>query len=178
MNTKSGKKSPSLKLLFVILYIVSISLFDTYCYGIIYQQKIQKENYKNPFWSWVFWESGHETGGEHVIVIRYRVIQKSLEITGIIIIFYFCGIWPAIGLVLSHYHLTYDLFFYIILNQTNSFENLEKALNPYWLQNWYQIGYFILKPFNTLNFYVSGIGGLLIPLIFCFLPFERKNIAA
>jgi len=161
-------RSPHIKMLIVLGYIIIITLFDVYCYGIIYQEKIKKENYHPPVWSWVFWESG----AEHVM--HYRIIQKTLELGGILLVLYFCGLWPAVGLVLSHYMLSYDMLFYLILNP--SFINeLERTVNPYWLQNWYQIGYIILKPFNSLYFYVSGTTGLLIAVLFCYIPLRKDD---
>ena len=163
-----GKKIQSayVKLVIVIGYIIVITLFDVYCYGIVYQEKIKKENYSHPVWSWVFMESGQESGTEHIAVTRYRVIQKSLEIGGIIVVLYFCGLWAAIGLVISHYLMTYDMLFYIVLGQTDFLRSLKDA---WWLTNWYQTGYFILKPFNSVYFYVSGITGLLTAVMSCFI---------
>ncbi|MCI0449242.1 MAG: hypothetical protein L0Y79_05555 [Chlorobi bacterium] len=165
------------KLVFVAAYIAIITFFDVYCYGIIYKQKIQSENYNPPQagWLWVFEESGSNSAGENPDVPRYRIIQKAVEISGIAIIFYICGLWAAIGLLLSHYLLSYDLLYYIILNQTHLFKIFEKGINAYWLTRPYQIGYFILKPFNSLYFYTSGFIGLAAAIGFCFLPVERKN---
>lgn len=167
------------KLLFVILYIAAITLFDAYSYGIIYQEKIQKGNYHHPVWSWVFrestpseQESGKESQSEHITVPRYRAIQKILEIGGILVVLFYCGLWPAIGLVISHYLLTYDLLFYLILNP-GFIKVMESSVNPYWLQNWYQIGFFIFNPFRSLYFYIFGFAGLTIALLSCFLPAKK-----
>jgi len=162
------------KLLFVIAYIVFITLFDVYCYGIIYREKIQNENYNNTLWLWVFEESGSNSAGENPDVPRYRIIQKAVEISGIAIIFYFCGLWVAIGLLISHYLLSYDMLYYIILNQTHLFKTFEQGINTYWLTRPYQIGNFIFKPFNSLYFYISGFMGLAIATGFCFLPLKKR----
>jgi hypothetical protein len=113
---------------------------------------------------------------EQVTVPRYRVIQKTLEISGILVILFICGLWPAAGLVVSHYLLTYDLLFYIVLNDTGGFRNFEQSTNPYWLQNWYQSGYFILKPFNSLYFYISGFAGLAAAFAFCFVRGKKLRL--
>ena len=176
MDFKKRKiQKSSVKVLFILGYIILITLFDSYSYGIIYQQKIKKENYSNPVWSWVFQESkplplvkGEAEGVEHVTVPHYRIIQKTIEITGALIIFYFCGFWCFIGLLISHYLLAYDLLFYIVLNQINLFHEFQYSFAPYWLQNWYQVGYLVLRPFNPVVFWICGIGGMVIALLSCY----------
>jgi hypothetical protein len=155
------------RILFVLGYIILITLFDSYSYGIIYQQKIKQENYTNPVWSWVFKESGQEANGEHVTVPYYRIIEKSIEIIGALIIFYYCGFWCFLGILISHYLLTYDLLFYLILNQTYLFHEFQYQNSPYWLQNWYQVGYFVLQPFNPMMFYIVGFLGVVIAMGMC-----------
>ena len=165
MKFLNGKiRKPIFKLVSILIYIIFITLIDVYSYGIIYQQKIKKENYSHPVWSWVFKESANESNGEHIVVTHYRVIQKSLEIIGALIIFYYCGFWSFLGILISHYLLSYDLLFYIVLNQTYLFNEFQFQYPPYWLQNWYQIGYFVLKPFNPLTFWICGFGGIVIAL--------------
>lgn len=162
-----------------MMYIVFITMFDVYCYGIIYQQKIKQENYKSTFWQWLFWESttsGKESDTAPVSVIRYRVIQKTIEVTGIIVILYYCGLWAALGLLVSHYLLTYDLLFYIVMAQTYLFADFEKNVNTYWLQNWYQSGYFIFKPFNSMYFWISGLSGLVIAAGACYISLRKRSI--
>lgn len=174
----TGKiRSANIKLIFVTAYIVFITLFDVYCYGYIYQQKIQAENYKSTFWQWVFSESGSESGGEHIAVARYRAIQKSIEVAGLIIILYYCGLWAAIGILISHYLMAYDLLFYIILGQTGFFSVIEKGLDPWWLKYYYQAGYLIFNPFKTIYFYISGFAGIIIAGIMCYIPRQSKAIS-
>jgi hypothetical protein len=151
-------------------------MMDVYSYGIVYQQKIKQEGYSSAVWSWVFKETGKEEGNEHIRVPRYRFIQKSIEILGIIVIFYFCGIWSALGLIISHYLLSYDLLFYLILNKTYLFAEFQKYNSTYWLQNWYQIGYFILDPFKPIIFYLSGFAGIALA-VFCSLIKIKKEKA-
>lgn len=164
-----------IKIIFVFSYIILITLFDAYSYGIVYQHKIKEENYSNQFWSWVFHETGKETTTEHLHVPRYRIIQESIEAAGIIVVLYFCGLWTAIGLLLSHYLMTYDLLFYLILNKTYLFSEFQKYNLTYWLQNWYQSGYFILQPFNPIYFHISGIMGIVIATAFCFIKLPKKQ---
>ncbi len=153
------------KLIFVISYIILITLFDSYSYGIVYQQKIKQEGFTNSVWNWVFQESA-ENG--IISVPRYRVIQKTIEIAGLIVIFFYCGLWCTIGLLLAHYLLSFDLLFYIVLNQTHLFTEFEKANSTYWLQYPYQAGYFLLQPFSALKFYIMGFAGIVIAVGFCF----------
>lgn len=164
------------KLLFVICYIIFITLFDSYCYGIIYQQKIKRDNYNNTAWTWVFKESGTEYEGGIVTVPRYRIIQKVVEITGLVIVFYFCGMWCMAGLLIAHYLLSFDLLFYIVLAQTGSFAFFEKYNLTYWLRYQYQAGYYLLNPFNAVRFYIIGFSGIAIALMMCFVksPLEKK----
>jgi hypothetical protein len=160
--------NPTGKIIFVLSYILFISLFDSYCYGIVYQQKIKKENYSNSVWTHVFRETGTGANAEDTSVPTYRIIQKSVELLGLIIVFYLCGFWCTLGLLISHYLLTYDLLYYLILNQTYYFHNFQQLYSPYWLQNWYQVGYFVLQPFNSMMFYVCGISGIVIAVGLCF----------
>jgi hypothetical protein len=165
--------SANAKLIFVISYIIIITLLDSYFYGIVYQQKIKQEGYSNPVYSWVFQES-NENG--IVTVPHYRVIQKSIEIAGLIIIFFFCGLWCTIGLLIAHYLLSFDLLFYIFLNQTHLFGDFEKYNLTYWLRYPYQAGYYLLQPFNAVRFYVMGFGGIIFALGSCFVPnLSRRN---
>ena len=175
---------PKFRVLFVLSYIIIITLFDSYSYGIIYQQKIKQEGYTNPVWSWVFKESeplpldkGEVEGvKEHIIVPHYRIIQKSIEIIGALLIFYFCGFRCFLGILFSHYLLTYDMLFYIVLNQTYLFHEFQYQYTPYWLQNWYQVGYFALKPFNPVIFYICGISGIMISILMCFIRFKKNGV--
>lgn len=168
------KLNPTGRIIFVLSYILLIALFDSYCYGIVYQQKIKKENYSNPVWTKVFHETGTRANAENTSVPTYRIIQKSVELLGLIIVFYFCGFWSTLGLVISHYLLTYDLLYYLILNQTYYFHNFQLLYSPYWLQNWYQAGYFVLQPFNPAIFYLCGFSGIALAIILCFLRQDRK----
>jgi len=154
---------------------VLITLLDSYSYGIIYQRKIKLEGYSNPVWNWVFEESGGENEGGIVTVPRYRVIQKSIEFTGLLLVFYFCGGWCTIGLIIAHYFMSFDLLFYILLKQTYLFAEFEKHNSAYWLRYAYQAGYFILNPFKGLIFYVSGITGIIMSVLFCFLPARYRR---
>jgi hypothetical protein len=62
-----------------------------------------------------------------------------------------------------------DLLFYLFLKQTELFVEFERLNNTYWLQNWYQAGYVLLNPFNTVVFYASGIAGIALAITFCFI---------
>ena len=118
-------------------------------------------------------KSEQEGVNEHITVPHYRIIQKSLEILGILIIFYFCSVWSSLGLLFSHYLLTYDLFFYLFLNQTYLFREFQNQYSPYWLQNCYQAGYFLLQPFNPMLFYISGITGIMVAVVLSLIKIER-----
>jgi hypothetical protein len=173
MKIHSRNRNAWVKLIFVISYIVIITLFDSFSYGVIYQQKIKREKYDHPVWSWVFKESGGELEGGIVTVPRYRVIQKIIEISGLIIVFYFCGVWCTIGLLIAHYLLSFDLLFYIVLGHTDSFAFFEKYNLTYWLRYQYQAGYFLLNPFNAVRFYIMGFAGIGIALGSSFIKKEK-----
>lgn len=179
MNPSKNKKRKifgrRVRIIFVLCYIFLITLFDVYSYGIIYQQKIKQENYSSTVWSWIFQESGKESGTGHIQVTRYRIIQKSLEFIGLIIIFYYCGIWSALGILVSHYLMSYDLLFYLFLGQTNLFTEFQRYNSTFWLQNWYQSGYFILNPFNPVIFYISGFTGIMIAIVFSMIKIKPGN---
>lgn len=166
---KNKLNTPKYKVIMVLSYIVFITLFDCYFYGIVYQQKMAENNrYKNGFYGWMFQEQkSPETG--IITVPNYRIIQKTIEITGLLVILYFCGILPALGIVLAHYFMSFDLLFYLFLNQTDLFAEFERLNNTYWLQNRYQAGYFLLNPFNTIAFYASGLTGIALAISSCFI---------
>lgn len=168
--------STEFKLAFVIFYILFVSLFDSYTYGIVYQQKMaNNHNYVNTFTVWLFNEQNSSTPGI-IDVPNYRMLQKTIEIGGLLAVLYFCGSLPAIGIALSHYFMSYDLLFYIILGQTRVFPSYEIYNNTYWLRNWFQAGYFLLNPFDHIMFYTSGFAGLALAITFCFAKVKRKEI--
>jgi len=171
LSNKHKDISAKAKLIFVLSYIILITLFDSYSYGIIYQQKIKVEGYTNPVWTWVF----HETTNNGIISVpKYRIIQKAVEIGGIIIIFYFCGLWCSVGLLIAHYLLSFDLLFYLILNKTYMFAEFERLNNTYWLRYPYQAGYFLLQQFNPVVFYIMGFTGIALSVSSCFIG-KRKH---
>lgn len=176
---KNKLKTQKYKVIIVLSYIILITLFDCYFYGIVYRQKMAEDIYcKNSFTGWLFEEKKSDETG-NIEVPNYRILQKIIEISGLLIIFYFCGIFPVIGIALSHYFMSYDLLFYLFLKQTDLFVEFEKFNNTYWLQNWFQSGYFLLNPFNTVSFYVSGFTGIMLAFIFCFIspPRSKRNEA-
>lgn len=172
---KNKLKNPKYKVTAVLLYIIFITLFDCYFYGIVYQQKMAENNqYKNGFYGRLFEEQkSPETG--IITVPNYRIIQKTIEIAGLLVILYFCGILPALGIVLAHYFMSFDLLFYLLLNQTGLFAEFERFNNAYWLQYWYQAGYFLLNPFNTIAFYASGLTGIALAISSCFVKVKNKS---
>ena len=173
LSANRKTKSISIKLLFVVSYIILITLFDSYSYGIIYQQKIKEEGYSNPVWSWVF----HETKEDGIISVpRYRIIQKVIEVGGLVIIFYYCGLWCTIGLLIAHYLLSFDLFFYLILNKTYLFAEFERLNDTYWLRYPYQAGYFLLQRFNPVVFYIMGFTGIASAIGSCFIENKKRII--
>jgi hypothetical protein len=164
---RKKRLTAKVKVIFVLAYIVLTTVFDSYSYGVIYQQKIKQEGYTNAVWSWLF----HESNNNGIISVpRYRIIQKIVEIGGLVLIFYYCGLWCTIGLLIAHYLLSFDLLFYIFLNKTYLFAEFEKNNVTYWLRYPYQAGYYLLQPFNAVRFYIIGFGGIIIALVFCFVP--------
>jgi len=171
LSSNRKTHSTSFKLVFALSYIILITLFDSYLYGIIYQQKIKEDGYSNPVWSWVF----HETKEDGIVLVpRYRVIQKVIEVGGLIIIFYYCGLWCAFGLLIAHYLLSFDLLFYLILNKTYLFTEFEKNNVTYWLRYPYQAGYFLLQQFNPIVFYIMGFTGLAAAVGSCFMGKKKR----
>jgi hypothetical protein len=75
---KDKLKRPQYKAAIVLSYIILITLFDSYFYGVVYQQKMAEDtHYKNSFTGWMFKEQkSPETG--IIEVPNYRMIQKSL----------------------------------------------------------------------------------------------------
>lgn len=168
-------RSTTYKLAFVLSYIIIVSLFDSYTYGIVYAQKMaNNHNYVNTFTTWLFEEQNPKSG--FFDVPNYRMLQKTLEIGGLLVVLYFCGVLPAFGLLLSHYFMSYDLLFFIILKTTYIFAEYEMYNSTYWLQNWYQAGYYLLNPFHRIMFYTSGIAGIALAITFSFARIKRPEI--
>jgi hypothetical protein len=135
----------------------------------------ENKQYKTQFTGWMFEE--HKTSQPGVTEVpNYRLIQKSIEIGGLLAVLYLCGIFPAIGIALSHFFMSYDLLFYLFLKQTAVFSEYEKFNNTYWLQNWYQAGYFLLNPFNTVVFYTLGFAGITLAVTLCFAKIKKPEI--
>lgn len=170
--------STKFKLAIVLFYIFIITVFDSYTYGVVYQQKMaNNKNYVNTFTVWLFNEQKTSSPGIFDVP-NYRMLQKTLEIGGLLAVLYFCGYLPAIGIALSHYFMSYDLLFYIILKQTHVFRYYEMYNSTYWLQNWYQAGYYLLNPFDRIMFYTSGFAGIALAIIFCFAKVEKQKISS
>jgi hypothetical protein len=71
--------------------------------------------------------------------------------------------------------MSYDLLFYLFLGQTKLFTEFQRYNSTFWLQNWYQSGYFILNPFNPVIFYISGFTGIMIAIVFSMIKIKPLN---
>lgn len=148
-----------------IIYFLLAVLFDSFFFGFCYEIKL-KGLYLNRgiFNSRIFDTIYNGISGfvEFLFskMIIYRIVQKIFEIMGLIIIWQLTGSYiPVIGLILSHYFMSYDLGYYFLMNQFEIAEISNKHLN-----RWYIFGgwIFLLNGhFDRKQFIISGIIGLL-----------------
>jgi hypothetical protein len=160
-----------------VFLLGALIFIDAFCYGYINEICI-KGAVENPsgifggklsrgiyekfrgFWLWLmepeFFYGGYEP-------IRYRIIQKLLEITFILISYFFGSAGEAAGLLLAHYFLTNEYGYYVLLSQLKFAKKYRGRVS--WLTHWYQSGYWMLKEYNYQTFRLSAIIGLLILII-------------
>jgi hypothetical protein len=138
----------------ITLYVLIVSGFDSYFYG-----RGEKGYYK-----WLF-KPFNWFGRE--VPIRYRVLQKILETTGLALVLVVTDIYCVIACLICHYFMLLDRLYYIFNGQENGLKEAERTnANMYWLKPIYFSGYFFFKDkFTVLKFNISAIIGILISII-------------
>lgn len=99
---------------------------------------------------------------------NYRwALQKPLEIGLLVLIFWLSSwnIWLVSGVLLSHYFLSYDFGYCIVLQQTYLLHQ-PRQWKPSWLMYPFQIGYWLFKNYSFKKYMWSAILGFILMLLF------------
>ena len=149
-----------------LIYFFAIVLLDSFLYGYCYEIKLRgfelsRGLFKFSIFDWIFGLIKTPVAWLFDDIRRYRVFQKLVELSGLIIIFVNFGWMPLIGLLLAHYLQSFDLGYYVVLDQVDlihtSYDHLIK---------WYTFGgvlwYINSHAYNPIQFVVSGILGFIL----------------
>lgn len=144
---------------------------DSFLFGFCYEIKIKhlptnRGIFSSKIFDWVYDLIAPVVNLLFSKIIIYRVFQKIIEISGIVLVGYLYNwnIIPICGLLISHYFMTYDLGYYLLLNQWNLLENSHSHLTK-----WYTIGKLIFftdtEAFDIKIFIIAGLIGFIILVI-------------
>lgn len=171
-------------LIYNLLYYFLLVLNDSLFYGVFKEHFIQGSNYgrgifHSKFWDWlylkfhkqIFWLMNELPQPQKIFIIKidcnYRwLLQKPLEIGLAILIFYLSGFnwYLLLGVIISHYFLSYDFTYCIVLNQTYLLHQ-PNQWKPLWLMYPFQIGYWLFKNYNFKKYMWSAIIGFILMTI-------------
>ena len=169
-------------ILLFILYILFLSLLDSYLYGVCKENFIEKNGYNIGIFSSLIWYKIYlffkkpidylmvELPYPHKkflidIDIRYRyLLQKPLEI-GLMILLYLLteNYWLIIAILISHYWLIYDRLYCVFLNQENLLHTMKG--DPTWLMYVFQSGFWLFRPYSFFKYNLSAIIGFILAII-------------
>jgi len=140
-----------------IILLISLAVLDAFLYGYFYEQK------KNKLWI-LFWEL--EFKGR-VIVPVYRMLQGTLDIVALYLVYTNGGIIPLIGFIVAWYCMLKEYLYYIFMWQWQEMLNYETyAEDTYWLKRIYFSGLWLFRSgFKFWRFTLSAIAGLIILII-------------
>lgn len=157
--------------MYSIIYFLVLVLLDSFLWGFCYEQKMLKLNTNKGLFNGKVFDSISNiikpiTDFLFSKVIIYRIFQKVLEISGLIGIYFLTNSFlPIVGLLLAHYLMSYDLGYYVVLNQFG----LLKTSHTH-LIKWYTLGGIVFKTdakaFNTKLFVIFGLMGIALILLF------------
>lgn len=140
-----------------IILLFSLAILDALLYGYFYEQQ------KNKLW-FLFWELKYKG---KVIVPIYRVLQGSLDILVMYLIYDYTGLYGLIGFVIAWYLMLKEFLYYVFMWQWQNLLNFETYdIDTYWLKRLYFSGYWLFKKgFKFKLFAGSAIAGLIILII-------------
>src|SRR5689334_480940 len=109
------------QLISILLYTLIASGFDSYFYG----------RGEKGYFKWLF--HPYEWFGRDV-PLRYRILQKAVELAGLTAVFIFGGLWCVAACLTCHYFMLLDRLYYIFNGQEQILKRIETYNeNPYWL---------------------------------------------
>ncbi len=153
-----------------ILYILVILFLDTFLYGYCYEIKIQRLGtnsglYSAPIFNTIYEFLQAPINWLFSNVVNYRVFQKLIEISGLVLVYISTGsVVPVIGLLVAHYFQTFDFLYYVVMDQLNLVQTSYQHL-----LRWYGVGYVLWfinsGVFVPMSFFVFGGLGFIFSLI-------------
>ena len=146
-----------------IILLISLAIIDALLYGYYYEQK------KNKLW-FLFWELHYK--GRNILPV-YRILQGSLDIIALHLVYTNSGLIPLIGFMAAWYLMLKEFSYYILLWQWQvmlDYENNNEDV--YWLKRIYFSGYWLFKfPRDSLHKYtfrkfaISAVTGLILIIV-------------
>lgn len=147
----------------IITYYIALVLIDSFLYGYILESRILRYNMPTGIWKFKInppqilrWLMVLEINGEPV---RYRIFQKILETGGLVLVYFYGGIYQLIAGCIMHYLQSFDMGYYIVMGQLRI---VKEYVNPDWLTKWYTFGYF---GYNYKRFLIAGTSGIIIAIL-------------
>lgn len=142
------------QLISITVYVLFTSGFDSYFYG----------RGEKGYFMWLF-KSFKWFGRD--VPMRYRILQKTVELGGLTAVFIFGGFWCVAACLICHYFMLLDRLYYIFNGQEQNIKRLEtNNEDPFWLTPIWFSGHFFFKNGFTVNkFNISALLGILISLI-------------
>jgi len=143
-----------MKFLYITLYILYTSGFDSYFYG-----RGEEGHFKWLFKYYLLF--GIE------VPLRYRVIQKINELSGIAAIYFLLGPWGVLACLIAHYFMVLDRIYYILNRQETSLQCFEEYnIHTDWLCRWWFSGkWFFRNGFTVSMFNLSAVTGLIVSYV-------------
>lgn len=113
--------------------------------------------------NWLFFKWNFPVWGNTVYPV-YRIFQGILDVLSCYYIYTESrSVFPLIGYLIAWYFRTKEVGFYLVLGQI---KEVEKYVNPYWLDRPWFIGYFTdRKEFHPIAFIIIGVIGFMIAIL-------------
>ena len=153
-----------------IIYYLVLVFLDSFLYGYCFEIRLKGYDTNEGIFKGRFWNRIYLILLPVLKILfdketRYRIFQKALEIGGAVLVCYlYDWFWlPMAGIVLAHYLMSFDLGYYVLMNQFSLLQTSHQHL-----QNWYQVGGFISAieyTFDTWSFVFLGVFGILFLII-------------
>ena len=153
------------------LVFLVIVFLDGLMYGMMFERKICGQEYGSGIYGWwgvswmvdrlygIFWRFWNWLFAvKWVEPVRYRILQKVIEVGGLFLVFWYGGIWQVVGILWAFYWLLNDYGYYVLTGQLWIAKGYKQAV---WLTAMYQSGYWILNPYDYRRFRLSAAIGLI-----------------
>ncbi|KXK56237.1 MAG: hypothetical protein UZ05_CHB002000250 [Chlorobi bacterium OLB5] len=142
------------QLISIAVYVLFTSGFDSYFYG----------RGEKGYFKWLF---KHFNWFGRDVPMRYRILQKTVELGGLTAVFIFGGFWCVAACLICHYFMLLDRLYYIFNGQEENIKKYEEQNgDPFWLTPFWFSGFFFFKNgFTVAKFNTSALIGIVISLI-------------